>query len=166
MIWRVAFRAIWHYNDCRMANTISTPNGPTITDLLGGKKVLGVIEKPLDIRGAIRAGFPYAALESLATILCLRQRDVSEVVGLPARTLARRKQEQRLSPVESDRVYRLARITQLATETLGDFGKARAWLSRPNRALGGETPLAMLDTEIGARQVGEVLLHISYGIYA
>jgi uncharacterized protein (DUF2384 family) len=44
--------------------------------------------------------------------------------------------------------------------------KARLWLLAPNRALGGEVPLHMLDTDIGARQVEEVLLRLSYGVFS
>jgi uncharacterized protein (DUF2384 family) len=49
---------------------------------------------------------------------------------------------------------------------LGALAKARLWLLAPNRALGGEVPLQMLDTDIGARQVEEVLLRLSYGVFS
>jgi putative toxin-antitoxin system antitoxin component (TIGR02293 family) len=140
--------------------------GPNVAHLLGGTKVLGAKAEPADMQRAIREGLPYRALEALAGVLRLSQSDITEVVGMAARTLARRKKERYLTPLESDRVFRIARITQLAAETLGDVDRARTWLGRPNRALGGEIPLTMLDTEIGTHQVAEVLHHINYGIYA
>jgi putative toxin-antitoxin system antitoxin component (TIGR02293 family) len=138
----------------------------TIIDLLGGRKVLGTAEDVADVRTAIRQGLPFAALENLAGALELTQDEATEAVGMARRTLARRKRQRQLSPAESDRVYRIARITQLAADVLGALDKARVWLVRPNRALAGSTPLSILDTEIGARQVEELLLHINYGIYA
>jgi putative toxin-antitoxin system antitoxin component (TIGR02293 family) len=139
---------------------------PDVVYLLGGAKVLGRVKEPRDIQHAIRDGLPYAAFEALAALLELTHRDVTEVVGMAPRTLARRKQGRHLSPIESDRLYRLARITQLAADTLGGVEQARAWLSRANRALGGHAPLSVLDTEIGARQVEEALARINYGMHA
>jgi putative toxin-antitoxin system antitoxin component (TIGR02293 family) len=88
------------------------------------------------------------------------------VVGIATRTLARRKHERHLSPIESDRLYRVAYVMHLAALTLGGLEKARLWLQRVNRSLGGHTPLSLLDTEIGGRQVEQSLLQISHGIYA
>ncbi|MFN0053568.1 MAG: antitoxin Xre/MbcA/ParS toxin-binding domain-containing protein [Planctomycetales bacterium] len=142
-------------------------NERNIADFLGGAKVLRGISETLGIQRAIRAGFPYAALEVLAGLLDMPMRDVTEVLGMAPRTLARRKKSRgQLSPIESDRLYRCARIVQLAANLLGDLDKTRAWLARPNLALGGNTPLSMLDTEPGARQVENVLTQISHGIYA
>jgi putative toxin-antitoxin system antitoxin component (TIGR02293 family) len=146
--------------------TAKTNHDLDVVDLLGGRKVLGVLREPADVQGVIRNGLPFGSLEKLARTLELSGEEVSAVLGMAPRTLARRKRERHLSPVESDRVYRLARITHLALEVFGELAKARRWLNRPNRALAGAVPLTMLDTEIGARQVEEVLLHINYGIYA
>ena len=143
--------------------TMAHNGGQDIVGLFGDRR--GANGAP-DIKRAIRAGLPYTALESLASLLELTQRDISAVLGAAPRTLARRKRQRRLSPIESDRLYRLARILQSAAATLGNVNKARAWLGRPNRALGGMTPLSVLDTEIGARQVEDVLTRINYGMYA
>ncbi|SMF95784.1 Protein of unknown function [Methylomagnum ishizawai] len=48
---------------------------------------------------------------------------------------------------ESDR---LGRILAHAKRVLGARDKASEWLHRPNRALDGTTPLALLDTDNGA----------------
>jgi putative toxin-antitoxin system antitoxin component (TIGR02293 family) len=80
--------------------------------------------------------------------------------------LARRKDKRTLNPVESDRLYRLARVALMAIEVLGSHEKAKQWLERPNRALGGETPLSLLDTDIGARQVEAVLGRIEHGVFS
>jgi putative toxin-antitoxin system antitoxin component (TIGR02293 family) len=148
-----------------MATTHSL-SAPEVVDFLGGSKVLGSVKDPEDIQDAIRDGLPYASLEALADMLELTRRDVTAIVGMAPRTLARRKLRRHLSPIESDRLYRIARITQLAADTLGGVEQAREWLNRSNRSLGGYSPLSMLDTEIGARQVEEALARINYGMYA
>lgn len=92
--------------------------------------------------------------------------EVSSALDLPPRTLARRKVERRLRPAESDRLFRLARVAAQAVEVLGNQEKASRWLHTANRALGGEPPLALLDTDVGSRQVEDVLGRIEYGIYS
>jgi putative toxin-antitoxin system antitoxin component (TIGR02293 family) len=49
---------------------------------------------------------------------------------------------------------------------LGDADKARRWLKAPNRALGGEVPFDLLDTDIGAHQIEDVLMRLNHGIFS
>jgi putative toxin-antitoxin system antitoxin component (TIGR02293 family) len=138
----------------------------SVLALLGGSRVLGKGSEPENVVAAVRHGLPYGALEALAGKLGLALGDVGAVVGIPARTLARRKHQRALSPVESDRLYRLAYVSHLAAAALGGVGAARAWLGRTNRSLGGATPMSLLDTDAGCRQVEEVLVRLNQGIYA
>ncbi len=119
-----------------------------------------------ELLAAVRAGLPLAALEALAAQLDLPSVEIAVLLGIPARTFARRRKTDQLTPQESDRLFRLARTVAQAIEVLGALAKARLWLLAPNRALGGEVPLQMLDTDIGARQVEEVLLRLSYGVFS
>lgn len=82
-------------------------------------------------------------------------REYARVLGLSERTLTRHKGQlqKRLGLVESDRLYRMAWIFALAQEVLEDDRHAIAWLRRPQIGLSGRTPLDMLRTEAGAREV-------------
>jgi putative toxin-antitoxin system antitoxin component (TIGR02293 family) len=142
------------------------PADDQLAALLGGRKVLGGITQAAGFVDAVRRGLPYASLEALTGALHADMSTVGAVVGIAARTLARRRQERQLSPIESDRLYRVAYVLHLAASTLGGLDKARVWLQRENRSLGGHTPLSLLDTEIGGRQVEEALLQLTHGIYA
>ena len=75
-------------------------------------------------------------------------------------------QRSRQTVAESDRAVRLARVYAIAVEMIGEEEKAVEWLSTPNRALGGERPLDQLDTDVGTRQVEDVLGRIAYGVYS
>jgi putative toxin-antitoxin system antitoxin component (TIGR02293 family) len=134
--------------------------------LLGGRRVLGGIFEGDEFVQAVRNGLPYASLEALTRALGRDVGDVGAVVGIPPRTLARRKHQRLLSPVESDRLYRLAYITNVTAATLGGMEPARLWLNRPNRALGGVPPLSLLDTDIGCRQVEDVISRLNYGVFS
>jgi putative toxin-antitoxin system antitoxin component (TIGR02293 family) len=142
---------------------------PTLTENL--QKVLGPAigtQKALsatEIRTSVLKGFPYSTFERLQTELDLSQKELSTLLGIPQRTLVRRKEKKAFTSVESDRLYRLARVVAIAVDVLGDMTKARAWLKSPNRGLGGTVPLSLLDTEIGAQQAEDVLLRLKYGIY-
>jgi putative toxin-antitoxin system antitoxin component (TIGR02293 family) len=145
---------------------MAEPAEVQVTDLLGGRKVLGRLSETADLLRAVRGGLPYASLEALTRTLGLELSAVGAVVGIPGRTMARRKHEQQLSPVESDRLYRLAYVTHVASAVLGGVAAARTWLGRSNRSLGGIEPMSLLDTDIGCRQVEEALVRLNYGLYA
>ncbi|MDE2907516.1 MAG: DUF2384 domain-containing protein [Acidobacteriota bacterium] len=72
----------------------------------------------------------------------------------------------RLSPTESDRLLRTQRLFEHARSVFDEDKDARAWLSAPNDALSGESPLALLDTDAGARLVDDVLTRLEFGVYA
>jgi putative toxin-antitoxin system antitoxin component (TIGR02293 family) len=136
-----------------------------IARTLGGRRVLsGDVASFEGLRTQLRAGLPYASLEAVASGFQITQADLVAVLRLPARTLARRKKERRFRADESDRVFRLGRIAALAEEVLGRREKARNWLHQPNRFLANQIPLRYLDTDLGARQVEDLLLRISHGV--
>jgi putative toxin-antitoxin system antitoxin component (TIGR02293 family) len=92
---------------------------------------------------------------------------LSTLLGASKRTLARRAQRgEPLSPVESDRLIRFLRIAAHAEEVFESREKAIAWLKADNRALGGQAPMDLLDTDAGTEQVDEVLTRIDYGVYS
>ncbi|MGI8547279.1 MAG: antitoxin Xre/MbcA/ParS toxin-binding domain-containing protein [Gemmatimonadaceae bacterium] len=72
---------------------------------------------------------------------------------------------ERANSQESERRARLERATAFATETLGSADKAHGWLTTANRALGGISPLVLLDTDAGALVVEQVLGRIAHGIF-
>jgi len=93
----------------------------------------------------------------------LTLKELSTTLDLSPRSLQRRRHQGRLARYESDRLYRLARIVALAKRYIGDEDTATRWLKRPNRALGGDIPLGLIDTEPGARAVENVLGRIAFG---
>ena len=132
---------------------------------LGGPKVLRA-RTIAELRPRLRSGLPFASLPAVAASLDLDRGDLSRLLNLPARTLARRKVARRLQFDESDRLFRVARVGALAAATLGSWEKAVRWLHQSNRALSGEEPLRELDTDAGSRRVEDLLVRIQYGIYS
>jgi putative toxin-antitoxin system antitoxin component (TIGR02293 family) len=139
-----------------------------IVEILGGRKVLGkTIKNSYDLTNIIRKGLPAGSITALAEKLHIGSTVLSRKLGIPQRTLTRRlSQALRLTPAESDRTVRMARVYANAVEMIGDEEKAIEWLSTPNRALGGERPIDQLDTDPGARVVEDILGRIAYGVYS
>ncbi|MGE5204503.1 MAG: antitoxin Xre/MbcA/ParS toxin-binding domain-containing protein [Chlamydiota bacterium] len=135
-----------------------------VVEELGGKQTLGrTLDTEQDLREAIRQGFPHAVVRELMRASGLSLKELAKALDLSPRSLQRRGRTGRLARYESDRLYRLARIVALADEFLGDHERAIRWLKRPNQALGGIAPVAALDTELGARQVENILGRVAYG---
>ena len=139
-----------------------------ITAVLGGRKILKrKVDSDSDLTLITREGLPVDTLTLLAHELSVERKTVARVVGISDRTLSRRlANKERLSAEESDRTVRLARVIAMASDTLGDSHKASSWLQTPNRALDGQCPLDLLDTDTGTRSVETVLMRIEYGIYS
>jgi len=86
---------------------------------------------------------------------------------IPKRTLARRRAgHEPLTVEETDKALRLRRTAVLAEKVFGEPAKAHRWLRKPKRALNGETPVAFLASEEGARIVEEMLYRIDHGMAA
>ncbi len=87
-------------------------------------------------------------------------------LAVPRKTLAHRRQIGRLSVEQSDRFARLLRIIATAEDVFANREKAATWLRRPTTVLDGQTPLQLLDTDAGAREVEFLLTRIAHGIAA
>ena len=114
----------------------------------------------------IRNGLPVEAFFQLQEQLGVGTSQLAEVVGIPVRTLQRRKDEGRLTKDESDRLDRVRKLVDQATVVFDSETDARAWLTRPQIGLAGFVPLELADTGAGIREVENLLGRIDYGVYA
>ncbi|HEX8359834.1 MAG TPA: antitoxin Xre/MbcA/ParS toxin-binding domain-containing protein [Longimicrobium sp.] len=135
-----------------------------IAELLGGPRVLGrSIDSDLELDGIVEEGLPSRSVESLMRHMEIGTAEMATLI--PKRTLIANKQRARLSADQSDRVARLARVFRLAEETLGSAQKARVWILRPNRTLGGRAPLELVRRSSGSLLVERALGRLAHGVY-
>lgn len=120
-----------------------------------------------EVAARVKTGLPVAELDALRELLGLTMENLAGRIGISIATLSRRRHsDQPLDADHSDRVLRFARLFRLASELHdGDEDAARAWLSKPARALGGETPLDHAETEVGAREVENLIGRLEHGVY-
>ena len=121
---------------------------------------------PSDLIRQIQKGLRFSELETLQNSIDMPFEQLAAKLSISRSTLQRRKAAGRLSPDESDKVMRLSRLLEHATNVFGDIEKARTWLKFPQRGLGGAVPLDYAETEVGAREVDNLLGRIDYGVYS
>jgi putative toxin-antitoxin system antitoxin component (TIGR02293 family) len=142
-------------------------NAVTVESLLGGKDVLKSRPRSsLDWVAIVREGLPARVLDALAENLALTRGELAAALGIAERTLARRRKNGVFTAEESAKLLRLARVTQRAAEVFEKGDLALDWLKRSNRSLSGIRPLDLLDTDIGAENVLDVLGRVEHGVFS
>jgi len=121
---------------------------------------------PSKLIEVLRVGLPVQELEDLQASLDVPMEKLFPMLGISKATLHRRKADGRLGPAESDRVVRFARLMGKAIEVMESEENARQWLTSPQFGLGGAVPLDYAETEVGAREVEDLLGRIEYGVYS
>ena len=114
----------------------------------------------------LQAGLPVRELNDLQATLAVPMEKLVPLLGISKATFHRRKLAGRLDQAESDRVLRFARLMGRAIEVMETQENARQWLTAPQFGLGGAVPLKYAETEVGAREVEDLLGRIEYGVYS
>jgi len=121
---------------------------------------------PAKMVDTLRKGLPFQELEALRFMLSIPMDRLASLLMISKATLHRRKASGRLDQLESDRVVRFARLVGKAVEVIESEEGARQWLAAPQRGLGGAIPLEFAGTEVGAREVEDLLTRIDHGVYS
>lgn len=136
---------------------------------LEGGDMVHLSERPApEVRKYIRAGFEAAEIPFTTGLLGVPQKELADKVGISVRTFQRKlKENTRFSPEESDRLYRIQKVSSAVLALFeGRIGAMRRWLKTPLPALDGETPLAYSDTEPGAQFVLELINRLEHGVFS
>jgi putative toxin-antitoxin system antitoxin component (TIGR02293 family) len=129
-------------------------------DFIANRDLLKESERLLQIK----AGFSAQLFQVVRITFNLQDRSVEKLLNASISTLERRRREQKpLNSVASERLDRVAVVCHLAEEVFQNRDMAVCWMSKPNKALGGDTPVILCETEIGAKQVSRVLHALEWG---
>lgn len=116
--------------------------------------------------GQIHAGLSFRAVQNLQKALDVPMEKVASVLGMSRATLHRRKIQGKIDKEESEKLVRYQRLLKKAEDVFGDATAAREWLTNKQAGLGNAVPLEFARTEIGAREVENLLGRIEYGVYS
>jgi putative toxin-antitoxin system antitoxin component (TIGR02293 family) len=114
----------------------------------------------------MQAGLSFRAVTNLQKALDLPLATMATVLGMSRATLHRRKIQGKIDQDESERLMRYQRLLKKAEEVFGDADSARTWMTTKQPGLGKAVPLEFARTEIGAREVENLLGRIEYGVYS
>ncbi len=146
------------------------------------------IRSEADILRIAQAGVPAVRYVQLADLLQLRpdaigkestiRRRLHQVTKTGLRRAARHAAaakraaaeslEVRLTPVESERLVRIARVASEATQLFGDQATAVKWLNTPADYMNDGkdvTPMKLAETDSGARIVESILQRTANGMF-
>ncbi|HEU5124758.1 MAG TPA: antitoxin Xre/MbcA/ParS toxin-binding domain-containing protein [Verrucomicrobiae bacterium] len=162
-----------------MSTTLAKPQGRKTARGKSGNGVVGfyvhgptgkTAEKnfaPSNLVELLKVGLPVTELTDLQESLAVPTEKLAPMLGISKATFHRRKGTgERLDSAESDRVVRFARLFGQAIRVMGDEEDARQWLNSPQFGLGGAVPLDYAKTEVGAREVENLLGRIEHGVYS
>ncbi len=114
--------------------------------------------------GRIQVSF--RAVQNLQKALDIPLETVASVLGMSRATLHRRKRQGKIDEDESEKLVRYQRLLKKAEDVFGDGKSAREWLRHKQAGLGKAVPLDFARTEIGAREVENLLGRLEYGVYS
>lgn len=156
----MATSAVKEFHPSKSKMKISSNFASAIAEQLGMS-----IGSMTEMLTAIHAGFSVNSIDSLVEGLSVTQQELLKAISLSSATLTRRRQKARLTPQESDRVFRVTSAFVDAIQLFeGDTEAARKWFTEPARALRGDTPLQHLDTEAGATEVRDLIGRLEHGV--
>lgn len=120
----------------------------------------------LGIIRQIQEGLSPTAFDHLSETMGIGADELAGLVYISRRTVARRKERgEPLDSATSERLVRLALLYAKVVEVIGDEQLSRQWLRTPRAAFSGKTPLEMAQTELGAREVEDLLFRVEHGVF-
>ncbi len=130
-------------------------------------RILGLKEMSLpSLIQLLDRGFPWSTIPAFARVSGFTQQELAGLLGVPARTYARRRLSGALDPSESERLLRFAEVYDAALHLfIGDREAARQWLISPVRGLNNARPIDYARTELGAREVRNLIGRLEDGIF-
>jgi len=130
------------------------------------EEILGIKLKTHGVAGlaaAIEKGLPRSALLRVVARTGVTGKARLALLNrvVPSATFKRRT---RLKLHESEKTERLARIVALAELLWDDTAAAQSFINTPHPELRHRTPLDCASTELGARQVEDIVMRALYGL--
>jgi putative toxin-antitoxin system antitoxin component (TIGR02293 family) len=138
---------------------------PSGRKLLRGKGRRVSSPSPAAIEKAVEVGLPRQALRHVAELIAGGDKAKASALErgvVPKTTLERR--ENRLSPQESERTERIARLFVHARRAIGTEAEAREFMTASHPELDGRSPIEAARTDLGTRRTEQILNALEYGL--
>ena len=117
---------------------------------------------------AIREGVSFELFSLIKEITPFNDEDWASFLGISTKSLQRSKAKEDyvFKPIQSEKIFELAEVTNLGTEVFENQEAFYSWLKTPSFALGNLKPMELLKDSYGKEMVLSELHKIDYGIFA
>jgi putative toxin-antitoxin system antitoxin component (TIGR02293 family) len=105
-------------------------------------------------------------LEELKKATGLDYSTLSKILSVARATLINKKGAAKFDEAQSERIVALADIYAYGFDVFEDEEKFNHWIAEPNKALAGQKPLELLNTQFGREEVKRLIGRIDYGVYS
>ena len=127
---------------------------------LDNRSVLRLIETS-------RKGVDLDTFDAFASEFPFDLSDWSKILHISERTIQRyRRDKKKLDSIHTDRLLQIMILLNKGVEVFGNSNNFMTWLNSINIALGGITPISLLDNTFGINMVTNELIKIEYGVLA
>jgi putative toxin-antitoxin system antitoxin component (TIGR02293 family) len=134
--------------------------GSILLNTLDNRSVLRLIETS-------RKGVDLDTFDELAAEFPFDLSDWSKILHISERTIQRyRRDKKKLDSIHTDRLLQIMILLNKGVDVFGNSDNFITWLNSVNIALGGITPISLLDNAFGINMVTNELTKIEYGVLA
>jgi putative toxin-antitoxin system antitoxin component (TIGR02293 family) len=114
----------------------------------------------------VQNGVTKKDLELLKTKAALDYSMLAKALSVTRATLINKKRGERFGAGLSEKIVGMADLYSYGFEVFEDKDRFNQWMSKPNKALGGQIPYDLIDNQFGREEVKNLIGRIDYGIYS
>lgn len=145
---------------CRIFEIKNMRAARILLNTLDNRSVLRLIETS-------RKGVDLDTFDKLAAEFPFDLSDWSKILHISERTIQRyRRDKKKLDSIHTDRLLQIMILLNKGVDVFGNSNNFITWLNSVNIALGGITPISLLDNAFGINMVTNELTKIEYGVLA
>lgn len=154
------------------ASIVSEPGAAYISNYKMDVILSNATEKPerqlsgFEKMHIVRDGVTKKDLELLKTKADLDYTMLAKALSVTRATLINKKRSERFGAGLSEKIVGMADLYSYGFEVFEDKERFNQWMSKPNKALGGQIPYDLIDNQFGREEVRNLIGRIDYGIYS
>lgn len=118
-----------------------------------------------DVIAVIKTGIETSELARIQTFTSLSDSELTSLLPISQRQLARYKPTQPLNKDISSHLIQLIELFQKGHKLFG-AEKFGVWIRTQNKALSNHTPLQLMDTSVGISLVEDIIGRIEHGVHS
>jgi putative toxin-antitoxin system antitoxin component (TIGR02293 family) len=114
----------------------------------------------------VRDGVSKKDLELLKEQADLDYTMLAKALSVTRATLINKKRSEKFGAGLSEKIVGMADLYSYGFEVFEDRDRFNQWMSKPNKALGGQVPYDLIDNQFGREEIKNLIGRIDYGIYS